>query len=116
MLELTEAQLQQMRRREHAGFVGRVWAEIVREFPELVSDTGLEQRLGIAHDQALALGLDTGAARTQFLYHEAFTPGFSAQPLVINWLQRPGAPVEQRWRDFMALANARLDVDASTGE
>ena len=108
MLELSEAQLQQMRRHEHAGFVGRVQAELLEKFPELAADEGLRQRLGIAHDRALAAGLESGLARTQFLYQEAFTPGFAEQSAVTAWLKRPGAAPEQRWRDFMASINARL--------
>ena len=111
MLELTENQLQQMRQHEHAGFVSRLRAEIVRDFPELSNDADLEHRLGIAHDRAIALGLDSGTSRTQFLYHEAFTPSFSRQPAVTAWIKRPGASAEQRWRDFMALASAKLGAD-----
>ena len=110
MLELSEQQLARMQRHEHAGFVGRVHAEIVREFPELAGDVGLLQRLNAAHDRALALGLESGRARTQFLYQEAFAPGLSQQPAVTAWISRPGASPEQRWNDFMALANARLGV------
>lgn len=116
MLELTEAQLQQMRQHEHAGFVGRVHAELLTNFPELASDPSLQQRLSVAHDRALALGLDSGQARTQFLYQEAFTPGFSEQPAVTAWLRRPGASPEQRWHDFMALAKARLGLNEAQKE
>lgn len=116
MLELTEAQLQQMRQHEHAGFVCRVHAELVAKFPNLASDSDLQQRLSTAHDRALALGLHSGQARTQFLYQEAFTPGLCRQPAVIAWLKRPGATPEQRWRDFMALAEARLGIHEPTPE
>lgn len=108
MLELTEAQLQQMRHNEHAGFVGRVHEELMVKFPELVADEDLRQRLNTAHGRALALGLHSGQARTQFLYQEAFAPQFSEQPAVAAWLQRSGASPEQRWRDFLALATERL--------
>jgi hypothetical protein len=110
MLELTEAQLRQMRQHAHAGFVNRVHAELLTAFPELAQDAGLHQRLGVAHERALALGLDSGTARTQFLYQEAFTPGFCKQQPVIAWLTRPGAAPEQRWRDFMALTQVRLGL------
>ena len=116
MLELSAAQLQQMCQHEHAGFVIRVHAELLTKFPELASDAGLQRRLSVAHDRALALGLDSGQARTQFLYHEAFTPGFSEQPAVTTWLRRSGASPEQRWRDFMALADARLSIHEPTRE
>jgi hypothetical protein len=116
MLELTESQLQQLRQHEHAGFVGRVHDELVAKFPELAVEADLQQRLGTAHERALALGLESGKARTQFLYQEAFTPGFSEQPAVTAWLQRPGASPEQRWRDFTALVDARLGLHKPTEE
>jgi hypothetical protein len=113
MLELTEAQLQQMRQHEHAGFVSRVRADLLTRFPDLASDESLQQRLSVAHDRALALGLESAQARTQFLYQEAFAPGFSEQAAVTAWLKRPGASPEQRWRDFMALADTRLGLNDS---
>jgi hypothetical protein len=108
MLELTPHQLQQIRLLEHAGFVRRVRDELLTKFPELASDPALEQRLLHAHDNALQLGLESAQARTQFLYQEAFAPGFYGRPAVSAWLKRPGAEPEQRWRDFMALATATL--------
>lgn len=108
MLELTEAQMRQLRQREHADFVGRVRAEIIERFPELRADEGLHQRLLVAHDAALGHGLESARARTQFLYQEAFAPGFYEQPAMASWLRRPGASAEQRWADFRALADARI--------
>lgn len=108
MLELTEDQLRQLLQHEHEGFVSRARADIIREFPEVEHD-GLQQRLLVAHDRALRFGLESPAARTQFLYQEAFVPGFYEQPAIAAWLTRPGAPPEQRWRDFMALAKARVE-------
>lgn len=116
MLELTEAQLGQMRQHEHAAFVGRVHAELLAKFPELAADEDLHPRLRTAHDRALALGLESGQARTQFLYKEAFTPSFSAQSAVTTWVKRPGASPEQRWRDFMALTDSRLGIHQPTLE
>jgi hypothetical protein len=111
MLELTQDQVQQLRQLEHAGFVRRVQIELVTGFAELAGDQNLEQRLLIAHDQALNFGLESAQARTQFLYQEAFAPGFYERPAVSAWLRRAGAEPEQRWRDFMALATARLALD-----
>ena len=99
MLELTQDQLRQLQQHEHAGFVSRVRADVVREFPG-VDRGGLEPRLLAAHERALQLGLQSPAARTQFLYQEAFAPGFYQQPAIADWLTRPGEPPEQRWRDF----------------
>jgi hypothetical protein len=111
MLELTPDQLQQMRLLEHAGFVRRVRAELLTKFPELTGEQGLEQRLLVAHDNALQMGLEGAQARTQSLYQEAFAPGFYGRPAVLAWLKRPGAEPEQRWHDFMALVTARLALE-----
>ncbi len=116
MLELTEDQLLQMRQHEHAAFVGRVRAELVVKFPELASDDRLEQRLLVAHDRAIGFGLESAQARTQFLYQEAFAPGFYEAPAFVAWIKRPGAEPEQRWRDLMALAEARVGLNETQKE
>lgn len=108
MLELSEDQLRLLRDNEDAGFVSRIRSQLVAEFPD-VNDSGLQQRLQMAHDRALYLGLESAESRTQFLYQEAFAPGFYEQPAIAAWLTRPGAPPEQRWRDFMALASKRIE-------
>jgi hypothetical protein len=108
MLELTEDQLLQMRQHEHVAFVGRVRGEVLVKFPELASDDRLEQRLLMAHARAIGFGLESAQARTQFLYQEAFAPGFYEAPAFEAWIKRSGGEPEQRWRDLMALAEARL--------
>lgn len=108
MIELSEEQMNLLLRGENEGFVSRVRAKLMVDFPE-VGDAGLQQRLLVAHDRALQLGLESAESRTQFLYQEAFAPGFYEQPAITAWLTRPGAPPEQRWRDFMALTRARIE-------
>ena len=108
MLELTEDQLRQLRQHEHEGFVSRVRADIVREFPDVDND-GLQQRLLVAHDRALRFGLESSTARTQFLFQEAFAAGFYEQPAIVAWLTRPGEHPEQRWKDFAALTKTRVE-------
>lgn len=107
MIKLSEEQLRRLQALEEADFVFRVHAALVAEFPD-VATASLPQRLLAAHERALQFGLDSPESRTQFLYQEAFAPGFHDQPAIAAWLARPGAPAEQRWRDFMALAQARM--------
>jgi hypothetical protein len=69
-----------------------------------------------AHDRAIGFGLESALARTQFLYQEAFAPGLYEHPAFVAWIKRPGAGPEQRWRDFMALADARLGINEAQKE
>jgi hypothetical protein len=103
MTELSEAQLEHLRQLEHDAYVRRVRDEILAKYPDLASDAGLLRRLIEAHRHALALGLTDGGQRTQFLYTEAFAPGFYQIPTVHAWLTRPGRPIAQQWRDLMAV-------------
>lgn len=108
MLELTQEQLDTLRQHEHTAFVSRVKDEIAAQFPDAASPR-LRDQLLQAHDRALQLGLESTEARTQFLYQAAFAPGFYDLPAITHWLSQPGATVEQRWRDFLALATARIE-------
>lgn len=108
MLELTEEQVERLRQREHADFVARLKTALVEKFPELAADDTLQPRLRVAHDWALRMGFESAEARTQLLFQEAFAPGFYEAPAIAAWLTKPGAPIEQRWADLMALADARI--------
>jgi len=108
MLEFSADQLAQLQQLEHDGFVVRVRDELLRQTPALGADPAFGARLRDAHRQALAWGLHDAQARIQFLHQEAYAPAFHAAPAVRAWLLRPGATIEQRWRDLLALASARM--------
>lgn len=108
MLELSQEQLRQLQQQEQQGFVYRVRQALVSEFPD-VESPALQARLERAHEHALRFGLASAEARTQFLYQEAFAPGFYEQAPIRHWLTLPGAEPEQRWRDFQALAFKRVE-------
>jgi len=110
MLELTQDQIDQLRQGEHEAFVGRVREELVTRYPDLKTDNLLTSRLLAAHRAALAFGLHSPEARTQFLYQESFAPGFYQQSAISAWLRKEGAHPEQRWRDFVAYAAAKMEA------
>jgi hypothetical protein len=68
----------------------------------------LPGRLARAYDAAAALGFTDGPTITQFLYYEAFAPGFHREPAIRAWLTKPGQTVEQRFADLVAYMKSRL--------
>jgi len=68
----------------------------------------LKARLEQAYTQAGTLGFTDGSAITEFLYYEAFAPGFYRQPAISAWLSKPGASVEQRFADLLMQMKSHL--------
>jgi hypothetical protein len=110
MLELTQDQIDQLRQTEHEAFVGRVRDELAAKYPDMKADGRLTARLLAAHRAALALGLQSPEARTQFLYQESFAPSFYQQPAIVAWLTKEGAHPERRWKDFVAYVTAKMEA------
>lgn len=108
MLKLSEAQLAQLDQLEKLQYVGQVRKNIITEHPELADDRTLKTRLEQAYRHAAALGFREGAAITQFLYYEAFAPGFYRQPAINAWLTKPGRSVEQRFADLVVKMRSQL--------
>ncbi|MFP5390735.1 MAG: hypothetical protein ACLGI6_04200 [Gammaproteobacteria bacterium] len=108
MLKLSEAQLAELAHLETLQFLAEVRKKIVTEFPEYADDRNLDTRLEQAHRHALTLGFQDGPSITQFLYYEAFAPGFYRQAAINAWLTKPGYPVEQRLADLVAQMTSTL--------
>lgn len=108
MLKLSEAQLAQLDQLEKLQYVGEVRRNIIIEYPELSDDGTLKNRLEQAYRHAAALGFTDGPAVTQFLYYEAFAPGFYRQPAINAWLTKPGQSVEQRFADLIVQMRSQL--------
>ena len=108
MLELSAEQLASLDELEKLQYVGEVRKRIVSEFPELAADEGFKARLEAAYRHAVAIGFVNGGPITQFLYYEAFAPGFYKQPGIDAWLRRPGQTVEQRFADLLQVVNSKL--------
>lgn len=108
MLELSAEQLANLDELEKLQYVDEVHKRIGSEFPELVADEGLKARLKTAYRHAVALGFVNGGPITQFLYYEAFAPGFYKEPGIDAWLRKPGHTVEQRFGDLLQVVNSKL--------
>jgi hypothetical protein len=114
MLKFTEQQLQQLAELEERGYVTRVRDEIIAEHQELKQDEYLLDRLNRAYDHALTLGFTDIKVITQFLYQEAFAPDFYKTPAVHAWLTKPGASVEQRFTDLLAIVRRKAEAQTET--
>jgi hypothetical protein len=108
MLKLSEVQLAQLDHLEKRQYVDEVRKNIIAEYPELAEDGTLKTRLEQAYKHAAALGFTNGSATTEFLYYEAFAPGFYRQPAINAWLTKPGQSVEQRFADLVVQMRFQL--------
>lgn len=108
MLKLTEAQLHKLDHLEQLQYIEEVRKSIVAEYPEVAADRTLSMRLEQAHRHAVGLGFTDGTQITQFLYYEAFAPGFYRQTAINTWLTKPGQRVEQRFADLIAQMKSKL--------
>lgn len=107
MLELSEAQLQELARLDARDYVDRVHDDVLEAHPEL-NAAQLRERLYRAFDHAMKLGLRDGGAATQFLTFEALAPEFYRDPAIDAWLRKPDASPEQRWADLIATMKSKL--------
>jgi len=82
MLKLSEVQLAQLDHLEKLQYVDEVRKNIITEYPGLADDGTLKTRLEQAYRHAAALGFREGSSVTQFLYYEAFAPGFVSHALI----------------------------------
>jgi len=108
MLKLSEVQLAQLDHLEKLQYVDEVRKNIITEYPGLADDGTLKTRLEQAYRHAAALGFREGSSVTQFLYYEAFAPGFYRQAAINTWLTKPGQSVEQRFADLVVKMRSHL--------
>lgn len=108
MLELSAEQLASLDELEKLQYVDEVRKRIVAEFPDLGADEGLRARLQAAYRHAVSLGFVNGGPITQFLYYEAFAPGFYKEPGIDAWMRKPGQSVEQRFADLLQVVKAKM--------
>jgi hypothetical protein len=93
---------------DERNFVLTIKQDIVRDRPDLVSDTQLLGRLNAAYDEAKRLGFVDDGHTVQFLYMESVDSEFYKRPAVARWLSKPGRPPEQRFNTMLDVARGKL--------
>ncbi len=102
MLMLSEEQCASVGRMEDKDFVLDTAQKLKKKFPGITEpDDTFHVRLKKALNYANRLPLTTKNVRRDFLFLEAFWPGFYLKPEVDKWLRTPnGYSVEQRVEDY----------------
>lgn len=109
MLRLRESQMSQLDELEKRQYIREIHSKILLEFPEYVHDQGLQMRLEQAYVYAVGIGFVDGSSLTQFLYLEAFAPGFYQTRAIQAWLTKHGQSAEQRFADLNAQMKSTLE-------
>jgi hypothetical protein len=93
---------------ENLGFVTAVRDSIISTNPTLGDDRALLDRLATAYAEAKRIGQTEEDLLTEFLLLEVEVPDFYRDPAVSAWLQKPGAPVDLRFRDLLEVLRKKL--------
>lgn len=103
MLKLSEEQCAGVDKMEDDDFVRDTAQRLKRKFPGINEPDGtFHVRLRKALDDANTLPLKEKNVKRDFLFLEAFWPGFYLKPEVDKWLRTPnGYSVDQRVEDYM---------------
>lgn len=103
MLKLSEKQCAGMDKMEDDDFVRDTTQRLKKKFPGINEpDDTFRVRLRKALDYANTLPLKEKNVKRDFLFLEAFWPGFYLDPEVDKWLRTPnGYSVDQRVEDYM---------------
>ncbi|PPK41974.1 hypothetical protein B0G57_12369 [Trinickia symbiotica] len=104
----TDQQLNDLLTSDERGFVTAVRNCIVSAHPKLGDDPELLDRLTMAYDEGKRMGLTEDELLAKFLWLETEVPGFYGQPAISNWLEKPGAPVDDRFKDLLAVLRKKL--------
>lgn len=102
MLRLTEEQCNKVSKMEDDDFIQDTAQKLKKKFPGINEpDETFHVRLRKALDYASTLPLKEKNVKRDFLFLEAFWPGFYQKPDVDKWLRTPnGYSVEQRAEDY----------------
>ncbi|EKJ5234107.1 TPA: hypothetical protein ACHSXE_005221 [Klebsiella pneumoniae] len=102
MLKLSEEQYADVDKMEDDDFVRDTAQTLKKKFPGINEpDETFRVRLGKALDYANTLPLKEKNVKRDFLFLEAFWPGFYLKPEVDKWLRMPnGYSADQRVKDY----------------
>lgn len=115
MLQLSEAQWQELQARDAQQFVVTVCYQFLRERPEAVNDPGgaaVLERMQSARDYAQRTGFTSNPHVVRLMYLAADAPGVHKDPLIDGHLRKPGATPEQRLDDLLAVMNDKLKEES----
>ncbi|MEW9580979.1 hypothetical protein [Paraburkholderia sp. DGU8] len=96
-MQLTDEQWAVLKVYEDRNYVDFIRGHVVRDYPALADDPSLRDRLNAAFARTKELGFTHDGPIVDFLYVEAVDPGFYEMPPIAAWLNKPGAPGEQRF-------------------
>jgi hypothetical protein len=111
MREETDRKQNDLLTEDERDFVIAVRDSIVTANAEFGDDPALFDRLATAYDEAKRIGLKEDELLVEFLYLEMEVPGFYRQPVISNWLEKPGAPIDGRFKDLLDVLRKKLEQD-----
>ncbi|WP_343619486.1 hypothetical protein [Ralstonia sp.] len=114
MLRLDERQWQALQACEANQFVATVCDQFLAKRPELLNEPGREVILGrmqAAHDYAQRIGFTSTPHIVWLMYMTADAPTLIVDPVIEDYLCKPGATPEQRLDDLDAVLQKKLEGD-----
>jgi len=111
MLKLSEAQWNELQRRDAGQFVAAVRDLFLSQRPDMQESPGPEElfeRMEAAHAYAVRVGFVSTPHIVRLMYLAADAPGIHDDQLVDGYLRKPGATPEQRLDDMLALMDEGL--------
>lgn len=93
-------------------FVTAVRDSVVSGTPALGDDPALLDRLVQAYDEARRMGLTDDELLAEFLFLEIEAPEFYRHPAILDWLSKPGASIDGRFRDLLDMLRKKIEQDS----
>jgi hypothetical protein len=112
MLNLSEAQWEELQAHDARQFVAAVCNQFVANYPSTLDRPGkalLLDRMQSAHNAAARIGFTSTPHIVRLMYLAADAAGIHADSLVNAYLRKSGATPEQRLDDMLALMNKKLE-------
>lgn len=112
MLKLSDAQWDELQRREAGQFVAAVCDQFLSKRPDMLDRPGraaVQDRMQAAHAYAARIGLRSTPHVVRLLYLAADAPAIHDDPVVDAYLRKPGATPNQRLDDLLAVVRKKLE-------
>lgn len=112
MLTLDESQWQALQACDAGNFGAGVTDQFLAKRPDLIPTPGRDvilSRMQQAYDYAVRIGFTSTPHIVWLMYMAADAPALIADPVIEDYLRKPGATPEQRLDDLDALLKKKLD-------